>query len=86
MQFLPNCICEHSCSTLRAVVLTSKMSGKVYRAQVKPVKRSHMIPMSNGNGTGPCSTTTSMTIKSNKQNGEPNDHSMLSSSLDKEKK
>ena len=61
-------------------VLTSNMSGgKVYRAQVKPVKRSNMIPISNGTATG------NVGIKP-RENGEHNDHSGLSSSLDKEKK
>lgn len=64
-------------------VLTSNISGgKVYRAQVKPVKRTNMIPMSNGsNGT----STVNATIKA-RENGEHEDCSPLSSSLDKEKK
>ncbi|XP_067935113.1 vasculin-like [Watersipora subatra] len=64
-------------------LLTSNISGgKVYRAQVKPVKRTNMIPMSNGsNGT----STVNATIKA-RENGEHEDCSPLSSSLDKEKK
>ena len=58
------------------------MTGKVYRAQVKPVKRSNMIPITNGNS--------GITIKT-RENGDHAGHaakenSNLSSSLDREKK
>jgi len=63
-------------------LLTSNMTGKVYRAQVKPVKRSNMIPITNG--------TSGITIRT-RENGDHSGHiakenSCLSSSLDREKR
>ena len=51
----------------------------MWRAQVKPVKRSNMIAISNG------STIGNTNVKP-RENGQHNDNSPLSSSLDKEKK
>lgn len=57
-------------------VLTSKLPGKVYRAQVRPARRSNMIPITNGKSTASRAS----------QNGGEHDHSSLSSSVEKEKR
>lgn len=76
------------------------MTGKVYRAQVKPVKRSNMIPVSPAISTAANVTSKSITIKAKQNGGDAvvrdnkeckvsSDHgglSILSSSLDKEKR